>query len=201
VDGVVIPGLSGQIIITDMPSGLYLVEWWNTHTGAIVKTEAVDADSDGLVLGLPAPLSEDVAVKASLMGPALSLSTKTVSRSTARPGDLLAYTITVVNAGTMNVTAIMTDQIPTGTVYVLGSASVMPANGDLDDVADIQWRGELGGGESVTITFAVQVEPGEDPFVVSNVAVIQAGSEYIQKRALTIVNARQVYLPFILKRG
>jgi hypothetical protein len=35
--------------------------------------------------------------------------------------------------------------------------------------------------------------------VVSNVAVIEAGSELIERRALTIVNARQAYLPITLR--
>jgi hypothetical protein len=44
------------------------------------------------------------------------------------------------------------------------------------------------------------VEPEEDPVVVLNVAVIEAGSEVIERRALTIVNARHLYLPVTLKR-
>jgi hypothetical protein len=34
---------------------------------------------------------------------------------------------------------------------------------------------------------------------VSNVAVIEAGSERIERRALTIVNALEAFLPVILK--
>jgi hypothetical protein len=63
VDGVIISELSGQVTIPDMIPGSYQVEWWNTYTGAIIKTEVVEASSDGLVLNLPAPLSDDVAVK------------------------------------------------------------------------------------------------------------------------------------------
>jgi hypothetical protein len=63
VDGVIISELSGQVTIPDMAPGSYQVEWWNTYTGAIIKTEVVEASSGGLVLNLPAPLSDDVAVK------------------------------------------------------------------------------------------------------------------------------------------
>jgi uncharacterized repeat protein (TIGR01451 family) len=201
VDGVTVTELSGRIIVPGVAAGLYQVEWWNTYTGAIMETELVGASPQGLVLGLPAPLSDDVAVKVSWMGPSLGLSTKTVNRSTASPGDVLTYTITVVNAGTVSVTATMTDEIPTGTTYVPHSASVTPDKGDLDNTVGIRWGGELGDGESITITFAVRVEPVEEPFVVSNVAAIESGSEHVERRALTIVNAHRVYLPLILRGG
>ena len=199
VDGVAIPGLSGQITIPGMKPGPYKVEWWDTYTGAIVEAEAVEAGSNGLVLALPAPLTDDVAVKVSWMGPALGASTKTVNRFTAGPEDILTYTVSVVNSGVISVTAAVTDEIPANTSYVAGSADVTPDAGDLDDAAGIRWRGELDSGERVTITFAVQVGPGQDPYVVSNVAVIEAGSERIERRALTIVNALEAFLPVILK--
>ncbi len=199
VDGVTIPALSGQITIPGMTPGSYLVEWWDTYTGVIVKTEVVEANSEGLVLSLPTPLDDDIAVKVNWAGPSLSPSTKAVNRFTARSGDTLTYTITLVNAGTMSATTFLTDEIPTGTTYVLGSARVVPDSGNLDDAAGIRWTGELDVDESVIVTFAVQVEPIEEPLVIANVAVIGAGSEQIERQALTIINARQVYLPLILR--
>ena len=200
VDGVAISGVSGQITIPGMKPGPYKVEWWNTYTGTITTTEVVEAGSDGLVLRLSTSLRDDIAVKVSWAGPSLSL-TKTVNRSVARPGDILTYTIAVLNTGATGTTVTMTDGIPAGTTYVLGSAGTKPDNGNLDDRADIRWTGALGGGESVTITFAVQVGPRDRPFVVSNVAVVEFGSERLERQALTIVNARQVYLPLTMKRG
>jgi uncharacterized repeat protein (TIGR01451 family) len=199
VDGVAIPGLSGQITIPDMKPGPYEVEWWDTYTGVIMSTDVVESNSNGLVLALPAPLTDDVAVKVSWMGPVLDASTKTVNRFIARPEDVLTYTVSVVNSGMISVTAAVTDEIPANTAYVLGTADVTPDCGDLDDAAGIRWRGELDSGERVTITFAVQVGPGQDPYVVSNVAVIEAGAEHIERRALTIVNAKEAFLPVILK--
>jgi len=200
VDGVSIPALSGRITIPGMPPGAYRVEWWNTITGAIVKTEVVEATSNGLVLNLPVLLNDDIAAKVSWAGPLLGLS-KTVNRSTARPGDVLTYTLVVANAGMTGVTCTLTDAIPTGTAYVSHSASVTPLTGNLDDSAGIRWTGELGSGKRVTVTFAVRVGPREGPLAVFNVAAIEAGSERIERRALTIVNARQVHLPLALKGG
>jgi uncharacterized repeat protein (TIGR01451 family) len=199
VDGLIISQLSGQIVVPDMPPGTYRIEWWNTYTGEIIDSGIVEGSSAGLVLNLPASLSDDIAVKVSRQEPSLGLSTKTVSRSVAKPGDILTYTIAVVNSGTIGATATVTDEMVIGTTYVSGSASVTPASGYLDDARGIQWQGELGAGETVTVTFAVQVEPGAESSVVSNVAVIECGSEHVERGASTIVNARQVHLPIILK--
>jgi len=199
VDGVAIAGLSGQITIPGMKPGPYDVEWWNTDTGLVTKTEIVEASPAGLVLMLPFPLRDDVAVKVSWAGPWLNGS-KTVNRSMAKPGDILTYTIAVFNAGAAGATVTMTDVIPAGTAYVPGSARTVPASGDLDDAVGIRWTGVVGSGQSVTITFAVQVGAGDEPFVVSNVAVVEDELERIERRALTIVNACQVYLPLTLKR-
>jgi len=199
VDGVTLPELSGHITIPDMRPGPYEVKWWDTHIGTVLQTEIVEADPSGLVLRLPAPLADDIAVKVSWIGPLMGSSNKTVSRFTARSGDILTYTINLVNAGATSATATVTDEIPAGTIYVLRSASVEPDVGDLDDAAGIRWHGKIDGGGSVTIAFAVRVEPTEEPFFVANIAVIEAGSEHIERQALTIVNARQVYLPVVLK--
>jgi uncharacterized repeat protein (TIGR01451 family) len=198
VDGVAIPQLSGQISIPEMAPGPYQIEWWNTVTGAIMETEVVDAGSDGLVLDLPSPLSEDVAVKAGWAGPSLGLSTKTVSRPMAEPGDVLKYIVTLINSGAVSVTAAMTDEIPAGTTFAY---MVAPPTATYDAGEDqVEWAGPVNSGESIDVVFAVQVEPEEDSVVVSNVAVIEAGSEVMERRALTIVNARHLYLPVTLKR-
>jgi uncharacterized repeat protein (TIGR01451 family) len=197
VDGVAISPLSGQITIPGLPLGPYQIEWWNTVTGATMESEVVDAGSDGLVLDIPFPLSEDVAVKVGWAGPSLDLSTKTVSRPVAESGDVLTYTVTLINSGAVSVTAAMTDEIPAGTTFAY---MVAPPTAIYDAGEDqVEWAGPVNSGESVDVVFAVQVEPEEDPVVVSNVAVIEAGSEVMERRALTIVNARHLYLPVTLK--
>ena len=200
VDGVTISPLSGRVTVPGMAPGRYQVEWWNTYTGAITKTELIEVQSDRrLTLSLPAPLGDDVAVRISRLD-LLGLSTKAVNRSSAEPGDVLTYTIAVVNAAAISATVVLTDGIPAGTTYVPDSASVAPDNGYLDGTAGIRWRGDLESGKRITVTFAVQVEPVEGPLAVFNVVVIEAGSERIERRALTIVNARRVFFPLVLQR-
>jgi len=69
VDGVTISGLSGQITIPDMPLGPYKVEWWDTWNGVISKIEFIEMDTGSLIQNLPAPLSNDVAIKISWESP------------------------------------------------------------------------------------------------------------------------------------
>jgi uncharacterized repeat protein (TIGR01451 family) len=196
VDGVSVPQLTGQVTITDMPLGLYLVEWWNTYSGAIIETAYIETGSGNLVLDLPVPLDSDVAVKVVQLTASLGLSTKTVNRSVAHPTDILTYSIAVINAGTLGAIITATDEIPEGTTYITGSASVTPDSGVLNDSSGIHWTGELGAGDSVTITFAVQVEAQDGGFAIVNTAVFETASERIERSALTIVNPSQVYLPF-----
>jgi hypothetical protein len=50
------------VSITGLSSGTYAVEWWNTFTGAITKTESQRIRSGTLSLSLD-KLAGDVAVK------------------------------------------------------------------------------------------------------------------------------------------
>ncbi|MEG1648181.1 MAG: DUF11 domain-containing protein, partial [Bacilli bacterium] len=82
---------------------------------------------------------------------------KTVDKTTAVPGDILTYTITLHNTG--NVAAnnvVVTDVIPTGTSYVLGSTtSTLPFSGD--PTSTITLNAPIAAGSTATITFKVKV--------------------------------------------
>jgi uncharacterized repeat protein (TIGR01451 family) len=87
--------------------------------------------------------------------PDLSLSSKSVTSDTARPGDLLAYTVIVANSGLISATGVLSDPIPANTTYVPGSA--WASAGTVNDAAGIRWNGVVTSGESVTVTFAVRL--------------------------------------------
>jgi uncharacterized repeat protein (TIGR01451 family) len=200
VDGVSVPALTGNITIPGLPPGLYVVEWWDTYTGMVIESEMVQAAPD-LVLTLPAPLGSDVAVKAFQIDSPLALSTKTVSPAgAARSGDVLTYTIMLVNSGTENRSVTMTDPIPEHTSYVTGSVDVSPQIGILSDAGDIRWVGTLPGGEEVRVTFSVRVDRDLDgTYMVTNVATIESGPDRIARSVKTIINARQVFLPLAIR--
>ena len=84
---------------------------------------------------------------------------KEVSVSEAKPGDTIAYTITVANAGfsTPNATAWMTDQLPAELAMVPGTLSsdlgAQPAYAD----GVITWADTVGTGSYVIITFQAEI--------------------------------------------
>ena len=61
-----LPPISGSITIPDMPSGNYEVEWWDTYaeTNPVFHSDTIELTEAGdLVITLPAPVSDDVALK------------------------------------------------------------------------------------------------------------------------------------------
>lgn len=66
VNGPAVTPVSGTITIPNLAEGNYRIEWWNTYTVAspIISTQTVNC-SGSLTVALPAPLSDDIAVKIS----------------------------------------------------------------------------------------------------------------------------------------
>jgi len=64
VDGISIPEVSGEVTISGFaPGKQYTLEWWDTHTGSVSKTEPVTTDGDGNVQLQISNLQDDLAVK------------------------------------------------------------------------------------------------------------------------------------------
>jgi uncharacterized repeat protein (TIGR01451 family) len=143
-------------------------------------------------------LSDDVSANISWAGPDLSLSTKTVNRATAQGGDVLTYTVTLVNSGVDDSGVTLTDAIPSGTSYLTGSAYVSPPLGLLDDGSGIRWSGTLSD-VAVNVVFAVQVAVTQ-PAAIVNTALINDGFAILSREALTVVNGYEVFLPLILRQ-
>jgi uncharacterized repeat protein (TIGR01451 family) len=95
-----------------------------------------------------------------MSAPRLTSSTKEWESDGVGYGGILTYTITLVNDGTQNATVGLHDPIPAGTEYVVDSLSASDGYG-VDYVAGpppaIVGNGPVDAGESVTVTFAVQI--------------------------------------------
>ncbi|MEG2457772.1 MAG: hypothetical protein RSB41_02655 [Bacilli bacterium] len=84
---------------------------------------------------------------------------KSVSPTTAKPGDTLSYTITLTNTGNVSANnVVVTDVIPAGTTYVAGSVtSSLPFTGD--PTSTINLTSPIVALGTATITFKVKVGP------------------------------------------
>jgi uncharacterized repeat protein (TIGR01451 family) len=167
-----------------------------------VKARVLEEDWHDLVRQLPEPVSfnsrydlyrlQNLATLLEL-GPSMENS---VSSATADQGDTLAYTISVVGAGT---TATITDVVPSGTAYVSRSAQVEPQVGTLTaDSNRIHWTGVLTTNDSLELTFAVTVDVAE-PFVIVNTATVDNGEDKLDLTATTIANGLECYLPLVMR--
>ncbi|MGD9430222.1 isopeptide-forming domain-containing fimbrial protein [Arthrobacter russicus] len=95
---------------------------------------------------------------------------KTVSPGTAKPGDLLTFTVKVSQTGDTPVVASFVDDLSkvAGASYVAGSASA--DKGAVEGT--VNWSGTLGKGESATVTYRMAVDAAiADGTQVRNVVV------------------------------
>jgi len=91
--------------------------------------------------------------------PDLSTSTKTVNAGLARPGDVITYTVTLINTGDMNASAYVVDGIPAHANYVVGSAQASSGSVTYNLYQNrIEWNGTVPVGTPVTLRYAVQIE-------------------------------------------
>lgn len=108
------------------------------------------------------PLLSAAVVKSastSVAVPNYSTSTKTstpASGGLVNTGDLITYTVTVINSGLVTGTASLTDYAPAGTNYIPGSATVL-GGGTLTENNGIEWTGPISVGGRITATFSVSV--------------------------------------------
>ncbi len=98
------------------------------------------------------------------------------SSGSVTPGDVLEYTIDLLNLGDTVTNVVFTDPIPLNTTYVAGSLMAVPA-GSTDDSGDpliVQIPAILAG-NVVTIVFRVRVDAGTPPgTILSNQGVVDS---------------------------
>ncbi len=96
--------------------------------------------------------------------PVLAGSTKSASPGAAVPGEIVSYTIEIVNTGTADATAAtLVDPIPAGTVFAGGLFCSSGSCGYDGGAAEITWGGYVAMGTSEFVTFDVMLEPGVAP--------------------------------------
>jgi len=128
---------------------------------------------------------------------------KTVSSLAPHNGQPVTYTIVIQDLATppAGTTMTLTDELPAGLVYASGSLTA--TSGLADDILApaLHWSGILSPTPIVTIAYAAIVStPVTTPLVIPNTALLEpAAGETISATAAIILNAKQCYLPVMLK--
>jgi uncharacterized repeat protein (TIGR01451 family) len=124
----------------------------------------------------------------------LSASSKRPSTPAADPGEVITYTITLVNTGGLVAgTAHLTDTVPAGLLYVPGS--LWASHGTWDDSGQpmLTWLGGLSDSRAMTVTYQVSVTGLVTGSIVSQATLsgdtipplTLAASLYVPRSALT----------------
>lgn len=147
---------SGTVIVGGLPDGAYRVQNWDTGSGTVRGTVTITSADGALpvpVAGLTGDTAFQVAPQAA---PALAVSL-TADRASARPGDLVIYTLRYGNNSGADALHVMLPwAIPAGTEFVSADA------GGVYDAVQTQavWNlGTIAPGRSGTVTLTVKVSP------------------------------------------
>lgn len=142
------PPVSGNVIISGLADGVYQVEWWNTSTGSVIRTERVECKNGKITLTVE-NLVSDIACKLALAPPELSIRL-TVIEGRIAPGNEVTVAVDFTNIGSNEaLNAEVTARVPAEMDYVAGSAEATggvynPAEKTITWIVDKIAPGETG---------------------------------------------------------
>lgn len=138
--------------------------------------------------------------QASLTQPDFSSSTKQVSRGAAATGDVLTYTIRLVNSGSpLTSTVYLTDVIPDGLSYVPDTFDAASGDYTDTDAPTLTWSGVLSPTPAVTITYAVTVSTAMTRAISNTAVIVVPGYPIASLVATVIANGYQVHMPVLAR--
>lgn len=124
----------------------------------------------------------------------LSSSRKSASPEEAGGGDVVTFTIALLNRGDWNAPdTVLFDPIPSQTTYLSGSAQA--TSGVLIDTGGIGWMGNVSPSQAVTITF--QVTTNEAVGILNTAVLTDVYGTVLDLVAW--VNAQHLYVPLVLR--
>ncbi len=129
----------------------------------------------------------------------LAGSTLSASKAAAEPGETMTYTLLLRNPSLPLPNVNVTDALPAGVAFA-GDLSATSGVASYS-AGVVTWNGSVVPGAPVTITFNVTIDPGlSSPTAIWNMVQIDDGAgSQLEKRVLTIVNARRINLPLITR--
>ncbi len=132
---------------------------------------------------------------ATSLAPDLSPSTKTVAPEQATAGEMVTFTVRLVNSGILSATVSFTDTLP-DTLQLHGSPTASSGPVPAVNEQTITWQGTVTSATTVTITYAAVLTPTMGTAV--NQAWIDDGVGNVCIRR-AFVNGRKVFLPLTLR--
>ncbi len=174
-------GQSWQVVPSPTADDLFAVQFVDPLNGWAV------GKSGAIVHYVPAPAD-------------LTSSWKRVDRYHAVPGDVITYTIRVVNSGELVAPGVsVSDAIPAGAAYVPASATTTRGTIQGPDPLVVT-IGDLEPGGVVTITFqATAQDLGQTCWMVINEAIVAGNGTQLTRRASTTFgDCYETYLPVVL---
>jgi uncharacterized repeat protein (TIGR01451 family) len=136
------------------------------------------------------PCLEDLRTR-TIECPTGMLATKTASASAPQTGDVFTYTITLIGSG---VPITITDVIPAGTEYYLGSVSGGRFNADLNQV---EFTGTLDVGQVHSVLFGVTLVETRTMIITNAATVIIGSNEPLYLSRIIIANGLRTFLPIM----
>jgi uncharacterized repeat protein (TIGR01451 family) len=132
------------------------------------------------------------------LSPDLSPSTKGVSPEDATVGEVVTYTVQLVNRGTVSTTVTVTDTLP-GTLRIQGSPTTSSGGAPVATADTVTWSGTVTDGATVTLTYAAELTSTTTltPSAVNEAEIDDgAGTVYVRRAFL---NGHRIFLPLVLK--
>jgi uncharacterized repeat protein (TIGR01451 family) len=192
-----------RLSVSGVPSGAINANTPITFTVNYTTTNVIPGTWEGLLFIGPAsaPTAIEVPVYVTTTQPDILISAqKSASTSTAREGDVFTYTITITNRGTLPAQVQLSDPLPSRVEFVPGSATASAGSVFYSLLnRTLTWNGQVGAGQTVTITFQVKAQSGFG--WVENVAtirVLDTDDSFETEPARTLVSPHALFLPSIL---
>ncbi|MCD6344393.1 MAG: SBBP repeat-containing protein, partial [Anaerolineae bacterium] len=130
--------------------------------------------------------------------PDLSTSTKKVEPTAAIAGDVVTYTVKLVNSGVISATVSFTDTLPS-TLLLQGSPTANAGSPPTVTGQTLTWAGTVTEATTVLITYAAELTSTTTLTpTIRNIAQIDDGVGNIYMRS-AFVNWKHIYLPLVLR--
>jgi uncharacterized repeat protein (TIGR01451 family) len=128
----------------------------------------------------------------------LSASTKTANRGAAPTGSVVVYTLNLRSTGApLTSTVFVTDTIPAGLSYVVGSLAATSGTPDDSNPQVLRWSGEMSAVVTVTITYNALVSVSSVQVLTNSAQISSATTGAFTRSAVVIANGTGTYLPLI----